>query len=188
MIDQLTEIFMRFGTWGLFGLAFLDSIILPLPPFFLQIAMSFLNPSYAMIYATVAFIGSIAGAPVGYLMGKVLGKPILNKILPQKWISVATDKFAKDGDAAVLVGSFTPIPFKVFTILSGVFGFSFMKLILYAILGRGIKFFGIGLLFYWYGEYAKTLLEQYLDISLLGVAAVLAVGWLAFKLVRSRKR
>jgi len=44
MFDQITEIFMQYGIWGLFGLALLDSFILPVPPFFLQIAMSLIEP------------------------------------------------------------------------------------------------------------------------------------------------
>ncbi|TGV02933.1 DedA family protein, partial [Mesorhizobium sp. M00.F.Ca.ET.186.01.1.1] len=37
MLDQITELFMQYGIWGLFGMAFLDSFISPIPPFFMQI-------------------------------------------------------------------------------------------------------------------------------------------------------
>lgn len=177
MFDQITQIFMQYGIWGLFALAFLDSFIVPVPPFFLQIAMSILDPSSAMRFALVAFTGSVLGAPIGYILGKWLGKPLLHKILPAKWTEKASELFSKNGDAAVLIGSFTPIPFKVFTVLSGVFGYSITKLMLFAILGRGMKFFLIGLLFQLYGQQAKALLDEYLDVSLLAVAVALALGW-----------
>jgi membrane protein YqaA with SNARE-associated domain len=177
MFEQITETFMQYGIWGLFGLAFLDSFILPVPPFFLQIGMSLVDPGSALRYATVAFTGSILGAPIGYLLGKWLGKPILNKLLPEKWTAMATEQFAKNGDAAVLIGSFTPIPFKVFTILTGVFNYSLTKLMLFAILGRGLKFYLIGVLFHLYGKHAKVLLDEYLEITVLGTGAVVAVGW-----------
>ncbi|USG64317.1 VTT domain-containing protein [Brevibacillus ruminantium] len=178
MFDQITQAFMHYGIWGLFGLAFLDSFIVPVPPFFLQIAMSLIDPSAALRYATVAFTGSILGAPIGYMLGKWLGKPILKKILPEKWTALATEQFDKNGDAAVLIGSFTPIPFKVFTILSGVFNYSLSKLMLFAILGRGIKFYLIGILFHFYGQHAKKLLDDYLEISVLSIGIFIALAWL----------
>jgi membrane protein YqaA with SNARE-associated domain len=181
MFEQITHIFMQYGIWGLFGLAFLDSFIVPVPPFFLQIGMSLIDPASAMRYATVAFTGSILGAPVGYMLGKWLGKPLLQKLLPEKWTAMATEQFAKNGDAAVLIGSFTPIPFKVFTILSGVFNYSLTKLMLFAILGRGIKFFLIGLLFHLYGKHAKVLLDNYLEVTVLGIGALVAIVWLIWK-------
>ncbi len=181
MFDTITEIFMQYGLWGLFSLSFLDAIILPIPPFFLQIGMSLLAPASALQYATVAFTGSVLGAPIGYLLGKWLGKPLMHKVVPAKWVNSATNLFEKDGDAAVLIGSFTPIPFKVFTILSGVFGYSLTKLMLFAIIGRGLKFYLIGLLFYFYGEQAKALLDQYLEVGLLSIAVILAIGWFIMK-------
>ncbi|UFJ39224.1 VTT domain-containing protein [Brevibacillus humidisoli] len=186
MFDTISEIFMQYGQFGLFALSFLDSFILPVPPFFLQIAMSLVSPADALYYATVAFFGSVLGAPMGYLLGKALGKPLMHKVVPARWVEVATDKFTKDGDAAVLIGSFTPIPYKVFTILSGVFGFSLFRLIVYSILGRGIKFYLIGVLFFLYGKHAKELLDQYLEVSLLAVAVILTLGW--FLLKRRKKR
>ncbi|GAA4704366.1 YqaA family protein [Brevibacillus fulvus] len=181
MFEQITQIFMQYGVWGLFTLAFLDSFIIPVPPFFLQIAMSLVEPSSALRFSTLAFTGSVLGAPIGFLLGRWLGKPLLRKILPEKWTEKATAIFSKNGDAAVIIGAFTPIPFKVFTILSGVFGYSLVKLMLFAIIGRGVKFYLIGLLFYFYGQQAKDLLDQYLDVGLLAVAAVLFIGWLIWK-------
>lgn len=131
-------------------------------------------------------LGSILGAPIGYILGKWLGKPILRKILPEKWTKLATEQFDKNGDAAVLIGSFTPIPFKVFTILSGVFNYSLTKLMLFAILGRGIKFYLIGILFHLYGKHAKVLLDEYLEIAVLGIGAVVAIAWLVWNKRRKK--
>lgn len=177
MFDTISELFMQYGLPGLFTLAFLDSIILPVPPFFPQIAMSLYEPSASFQIATVAFTGSVLGAPVGYLLGKWLGKPLMHKLVPDKWAVKAMAMFEKNGDAAVIIGSFTPIPFKVFTILSGVFSFSLTRLMIYSILGRGSKFFLIGTLFHFYGKHAKVLLDNYLEITLLIVAILLAIGW-----------
>ncbi|GED69518.1 hypothetical protein BRE01_32200 [Brevibacillus reuszeri] len=186
MLEQITQLFMNYGIWGLFGMAFLDSFISPIPPFFMQIAMSLIDPGSALRYATVAFTASILGAPIGFMLGKWLGKPLLEKLLPEKWVVLATEKFAKNGDAAVLIGAFTPIPFKVFTILSGVFNYSLTKLMFFAIVGRGLKFFLIGTLFHFYGKHAKVLLDDYLEVTLLGVAAMVAIAWFIWNKRRKR--
>jgi membrane protein YqaA with SNARE-associated domain len=177
MFDTIVQLFMQYGLAGLFALSFLDAIVLPVPPFFLQIAMSLIDPAASLKIALVAFTGSVLGAPIGYLLGKWLGKPLMHKLVPAKWANKAMELFEKNGDAAVIIGSFTPIPFKVFTILSGVFNFSLTRLMIYSILGRGSKFFLIGTLFHFYGKQAKVLLDNYLEISLLAVAIILAGGW-----------
>lgn len=186
MFDQITEAFMHYGIWGLFGLALLDSFIVPVPPFFMQIAMSLIDPESALRFATVAFTGSILGAPIGYMLGKWLGKPLLAKLLPEKWTALASEQFAKNGDAAVLIGSFTPIPFKVFTILSGVFNYSLVKLLLFAIIGRGLKFYLIGVLFHFYGKHAKVLLDNYLEVTVLGIGVIVAIAWFVWNKRRKR--
>ncbi|WP_400164305.1 YqaA family protein [Brevibacillus sp. TJ4] len=188
MFAQLSQFFMDYGNWGLFIVSLLDSFLLPLPPFFLQIGLSLIQPTEALWIALIAFTGSLLGAPVGYVMGKWLGQPILNRLLPEKWTLLATKQFEKNGDAAVLVGSFTPIPFKVFTILCGVFNYSLTKLMLFAILGRGMKFFLIGFLFYFYGKHAKELLDTYMEASLLAAAAAVAIIWIVVKQLAKKRR
>ncbi|MGG4452225.1 YqaA family protein [Brevibacillus porteri] len=186
MLEHITQLFMQYGMWGLVAMAFLDSFISPIPPFFMQIAMSLLDPGSAIQFATVAFTASVLGAPIGFFLGRWLGKPLLHKLLPEKWVIVATEKFAKNGDAAVLIGAFTPIPFKVFTVLSGVFNYSLTKLMFYAIIGRGLKFYLIGTLFYLYGKHAKVLIDEYFEITLLAVATGIAAIWFIWSMRRKR--
>lgn len=181
MFERISPFFLEYGIWGLFLVSLLDSFILPIPPFFIQIGFSLLQPEQALWIALLAFTGSVLGAPIGYMLGRWLGKPILKRILPEKWTVLAAEQFAKNGDAAVLIGSFTPIPFKVFTILSGVFNYSLTKLMFFAILGRGLKFFLIGFLFYLYGKHAKELVDSYMEASLLGAAVVVAILWFVFR-------
>lgn len=131
--------------------------------FFLQVSLSILNPSTALWLATVGYIACLLGTPVGYYLGKIMGKSVLYKFLKKEWIDAATDKFQKNGEAAILIGSFTPIPFKVFTILSGCLNFPLWRLIGYAAIGRGLKFYIVGSLFYFYGRAAESMVK---DVSL----------------------
>ncbi|WP_169083593.1 YqaA family protein [Paenibacillus sp. PL91] len=163
MFQAVVDFLKDFGPLGLFIHSFLDAVIFPIPAFFLQVSLSLLNPSTALWLATVGYVACLLGTPVGYYLGKVMGKSVLYKFLKKEWIDAATDKFQKNGEAAILIGSFTPIPFKVFTILSGCLNFPLWRLIGYAAIGRGLKFYIVGALFYFYGRAAESMVK---DVSL----------------------
>ena len=59
----------KYGTPALFGLAFVESSVFPVPPDVLQIALSASKPKRAFWYATVSLAGSVAGAFLGFLIG-----------------------------------------------------------------------------------------------------------------------
>lgn len=184
MFQAVIDFLEKFGPMGLFIHSFFDAIIFPIPAFFLQVSLSILNPSTALWLATVGYIACMLGTPVGYYLGKVMGKKVLYKFLKKEWIDTATEKFQKNGEAAILIGSFTPIPFKVFTILSGCLNFPLWRLIGYAAIGRGLKFYIVGLLFYSYGRAAEGMVKN-VSLYIFIVAVPLIV---IFLLIRRRKR
>ncbi|MGM0884327.1 MAG: YqaA family protein [Bacillota bacterium] len=184
MFQAVVDFLKEIGPLGLFIHSFFDAIIFPIPAFFLQVSLSLLNPSTAIWLATVGYIACLLGTPVGYYLGKVMGKSVLYKFLKTEWIDAATAKFQKNGEAAILIGSFTPIPFKVFTILSGCLNFPLWRLIGYAAIGRGLKFYIVGLLFYFYGRAAESMVK---DVSLyIFVGAVPIV--IVYLLLRKRNQ
>lgn len=95
--------------------------------------------------------------------------------------------FTKHGEAAILVGAFTPIPFKIFTILSGCMNYPLWKLISYAALGRAVKFYTVGVLFYVYGRAAENMVDSVLTIILLSVGALIGGIWLTVRLIKKRR-
>jgi membrane protein DedA with SNARE-associated domain len=107
--------------------------------------------------------------------------------LKKQWIDAATNLFQKNGEAAILIGSFTPIPFKVFTILSGCLNFPLWRLMAYAALGRATKFYVVGTLFYLYGNAAEGMVKDVsLYIALIAVPLIL-IG-IYFKRRRNRRK
>jgi membrane protein YqaA with SNARE-associated domain len=163
MFQNFIEMLKELGPLGLFIHSFIDAIIFPIPAFVSQVSLSIIDPSSAIWLATVGYIACLLGTPVGYLIGKVAGDKVLYKILKKSWVDSATNMFQKNGSTAILLGSFTPIPFKVFTILSGFLHFPLWKLIAYAAVGRAVKFYAVGILFYLYGRSAAGMTK---DVSL----------------------
>lgn len=188
MFQQILDFLKDFGLIGMFIHSFIDAIIFPIPAFFLQVSLSIMNPSQAWWIATVGYIACLLGTPIGYLIGKLLGDGLLTRFMKKKWIDSASALFEKNGEAAILIGSFTPVPFKVFTILSGCLHFSLWRLMLYAALGRAAKFYAVGAMFFFYGRAAEGMVNNYLTYVFLGVGALIAIGILVKRKLSQRKK
>ena len=176
MVQNTLDFLMEYGIWGVFIHSFADAIIFPIPVFFLQVSLSMIDPSHALWIATAGYIACLLGTPVGYFLGKGLGHSVLYKILKKEWIDSATAMFQKRGEMAVFIGAFTPIPFKVFTIMSGCLKFPLWKLIGYAAIGRGVKFYLVGFLFYFYGRMAENMVHNASLYVFLIMIPILLIG------------
>lgn len=187
MVQDLLAYLLKFGEWGLFFHSFADAIIFPIPAFFLQVPLSLMYPSDAIRLATIGYIACLLGTPIGYLLGKLLGKSVLYKLLKKEWIDKATDMFQKNGQMAILIGAFTPIPFKVFTILSGCLNFPLWRLMILAALGRAVKFYLVGTLFYFYGRAAESMLGRVTMYVSVGAIALILLVWFIRRKINARK-
>src|SRR5699024_699969 len=105
-------------------------------------------------------------------------------LIKQKWIDKATNLFKENGEVAIFIGAFTPIPFKVFTLLSGMLHFSLWKLMCFAALGRGIKFYAVGFIFHYFGRSSEGFILRYLSLIMSGIAIIILIVYF----IRRRKR
>ncbi len=140
-----------YSVWALFILAFAESSFFPIPPDVLLIAIGMAKPQSALWLALVCTIGSTTGGMLGFLIGRVGGRPLLLKIFKEKKVAVVDKYFEKYGVMAVGVAGFTPIPYKVFTISAGAFRMNFPKFAVISVVSRGARFFLVGLvlMFLW---------------------------------------
>jgi membrane protein YqaA with SNARE-associated domain len=93
--------------------------------------------------------------------------------------------FADYGFWALFIAALTPIPYKVATVASGVFGLGLPAVVFGSILGRGMRFFAFAGLFYWFGPWAKGFIEKHftwisIALAVLVVAGFAALKWLDF--------
>lgn len=187
MFRAIIDFLMDFGSWGLFIHAFADAVIFPIPAFYLQVPLSMINPNQALVLATLGYIGCMLGTPFGYGIGKLLGHSVLEKLLKKSWVDKATEMFQRNGEATILIGAFTPIPFKVFTILSGCVKFPLWRLLIYAAFGRAVKFYVVGFLFYLYGHRADSMVAD-VSLYICAIAVPLIALFLWIKRRRKKKR
>ena len=169
---KMNDYFQAMGVQGLFLNSFIESFFLVPPPDFLLIAMDLANPKSTLYYALVCTIASALGGGIGYGIGYWGGRPAFNWMFRKsgKEKFEAVEKlYEKYGVSAVLLAAFTPIPYKVFTIASGILNMNFWKFMLASFVGRGLRFFIVSIVLMLFGEAIK----QYIELVIIAVTIVI---------------
>lgn len=177
----------RWGPAALGALAFAESSVFPIPPDPLLMALSLGKPRRSLYFAALCTLCSVAGGVAGYFIGHYL------------WISVSAfffnyvpgftpanfeyvqARYQDNAFLAIFAAAFTPIPYKVFTIASGVFNTGLVVLITASVLGRGMRFFLVAGLLAWLGEPAKRFIDRYFNLLTIVFFVLLALGFLAIR-------
>ena len=184
LIAWTEKTFLPFGPIGLFIVAFIESSFFPVPPDLILMPLCLISPNLALFYALVATTGSVAGSILGYYIGLKGGKPILNKLVSKRRVEKITNYYNKYGCLTIGIAGLTPIPYKIFTIASGVFKFSLPKLLLVSLFARGARFFLEAFVLMVYGEMILGFLNRYFNILTLVAGLVLVVSWFLYKRIR----
>jgi len=192
-VDRIQAFALALGGPGLFIIGFLDSSFLSLPEIndLLLIWMVTQHKSLMVYYASCATAGSVAGCLVLYYVGRK-GDQWINRRFNAARVERVLATFKRYGVMAVLIPSLLPppAPFKIFVLLSGVAGISVGRFAAAIAIGRGIRYFGEGLLALRYGDQAiefmhangRTISLVLIGLLVFGVVAYLGIS----RLRRSR--
>jgi membrane protein YqaA with SNARE-associated domain len=178
---------LALGGPGLFIIAFLDSSFLSLPEIndLLLIWMVTQHKARMPYYALAAMLGSVAGCLVLYYVGRVSEQWVARRFSAER-MERTMKTFQRYGVMAVLIPSLLPppAPFKVFVLLAGVAGIRVRSFALAIAIGRGIRYFGEGLLAVWYGDRAMDFIEANGRPIALALVTLLGIGLVAYLLRR----
>lgn len=168
-----------YGIPALFLLAFAESSFFPVPPDVLLIALAISIPKKSLKYAAICSVGSVIGGIVGYGIGvygfEAIGQPIVDFYHGQAVMEKVRIWYDQYGFVGILIAAITPIPYKVFTIASGVFSFKFSSFVLATIIGRSARFFVVAGLIWKFGPAIKVFIDKYFNL-LCWVFMVLLIG------------
>ena len=146
------------GGPGLFVIAFLDSSFLSFPEVndLLIVLMVVNHPERMVFYATMATLGSVAGCLALYYVGRKGGDALLQKRFKGGTLDRASSLMRKYGAMALIVPALLPppAPFKIFVLLGGVANIPLKTFITAIAFGRGVRYFGEGILAVMYGKQA----------------------------------
>ena len=147
--------------------SFVESFIFPIPPDLLLIPLSISNPKKACYFAMLTTIFSVLGGVIGYLIGIYLSDLFLSTlgwIFDENSVEITTEWMTEWGVMVVLISGFSPIPYKIFTVASGVTGLTFIPFLLASFLGRGMRFFLIGFVISKGGDNLEKKLRKYSEV------------------------
>lgn len=178
----------RKNSWKFLSfISFIESIFFPIPTDAFLIPMVLANRTRAFFLIFVTIIFSVIGGLFGYLIGYFLWENLSSeifKIYPDfvLYFNEFNEKFSELGWFFVLIGGFTPFPFKIVTISSGILHLNVISFLFFSFLSRGARFFVVGYMFYKFGEKIKSTVETNLTkISL--ILTILFGAYIFFKLV-----
>jgi len=190
-LGKFSHWLLSFGPFGLLAIAFLDSVLVPMPggvdAMLLLLAAS--RPSWMLIYVATAIIGSTAGSVGLYMISKRAGHRALNRFSESKQKRVK-DLIDRYDVLSVLVACVLPPPFplKLFVVSAGVFRLNVVRFALAIAAGRTFRYLLEGYLAARYGEQAKEILAHYYPAVGIGVAVVLIVFFVVKNLMKRANR
>ena len=158
----------------------IESIIFPIPvdPFLAGLTLA--APRKAFKFALFCTIGSVIGGVVGWLLGYFIGPSIENILLNIPWFTEekfmeVKSAYNKNGMLIIFLGAFTPLPYKIITITSGMAEINVIGFVLISVIGRGIRFFIVAYLTKIFGMPTLLFLQKHLLLSssILGIAIIL---------------
>ena len=174
--------------------SFIESSFFPIPPDVMVIPMVISKKNDFIKIFLITTIFSVLGGMLGYLIGAFFfefGAHIMSfygyedKLSKIKENLVNSDGFYAWLGVLFLAG-FTPLPYKVFTIASGLIGFNFLIFVLISLISRGLRFFIVSYLSYKFGN----LFNEYMDkhgskwFTIIGILIVI-IGLIIYLIFKS---
>ena len=164
-------------------ISFVESSFFPIPPDIILIPMIIAKRTKAFLYAFVCTISSVFGGLFGYLIGYALfnsiGIILVNFYGMTEYIENLNEYYNNYGIWFVLIAGFTPLPFKIITIASGLFQLNLIIFILCSLVARGGRFYLIAGLLYLFGEAIKKFIDRYFNF-LTVLFFILLIGSILF--------
>ena len=161
-------------------ISFIESIFFPLPtdiflfPFVLANKKEYLKIT---IYVTLfSVLGGVVAYYIGYFIWNEVS-PILMEVYP-KYISKINhfnNQFTEIGILLIIVGGFSPFPYKITCIGSGIIGINIFLFIIFSILSRFLRFFLVSYFVYKYGETTKNIIGKYINVISIIIVVILVI-------------
>ena len=147
--------------------SFVESSFFPIPPDVMVIPMVISKKNDFIKIFLITTIFSVLGGMLGYLIGAFFfefGAHIMSFYGYEDKLSKIKENLVNSNGfyawlGVLFLAGFTPLPYKVFTIASGLIGFNFLIFVLISLISRGLRFFIVSYLSYKFGD----LFNEYMD-------------------------
>ena len=164
-------------------ISFLESFIFPIPTDAMLIPMVIAKRDKFIKISSIAVIFSVLGGLIGYLIGYIFFNEIgikIFEIFGSENANLFKEKLASEkgllsGILILFIAGFTPLPFKIITITSGLVSFNILFFIITCLFARGLRFFLVAYLAYRYGAAIGPFLEKKAGIWSVIIAGIIVI-------------
>ena len=151
------------------AVSFIESSFFPIPPDVMIVPMVISKKDDFFKIFLIATIFSVLGGTLGYFIGAFFFDIGMQVVIfygyEDKLISLKNNLINSEGFYAWLsilfLAGFTPLPYKVFTIASGLIGFNILVFIVISLISRGLRFFIVSYLSYKFGNLFTKFMEKH---------------------------
>ena len=174
--------------------SFIESSFFPIPPDVMVIPMVISKKNDFIKIFLITTIFSVMGGMLGYLIGAFFfefGAHIMNFYgYEDKLSNIKENLVNSEGFYAWLgilfLAGFTPLPYKVFTIASGLIGFNFLIFIFISLISRGLRFFIVSYLSYKFGDLFNEFMNKHGSkwFTIIGILIVI-IGLIIYLIFKS---
>ena len=173
--------------------AFAESSFFPIPPDIMIVPMIIAKKTDYLKIFLIATISSALGGILGYFIGSTFLDLAIGVIefygYEEKVLDLKND-FSAGGNfyfflGALFLAGFTPLPFKVFTITSGIIGFNIFLFFFICLISRGLRFFVVSYLSFKFGNTFNRFIQKdnskWLIIAGIIIVSVAAIIYFVIK-------
>ncbi|HEX2330640.1 MAG TPA: VTT domain-containing protein [Candidatus Angelobacter sp.] len=179
-----------FGAWGVFALATVDSVAVPIPLDALVASFVFVNPGQAWLFCIAGAAGSAVGSLVPYGLGRAGGELFLLKRISHERLQRIRDRFEKQEFLALAIPAMLPppTPFKLFVFSAGVFEMRVIAFLLAIFTGRMARFAILSILTMKFGaQVISRIKEVFTHNPVVAIAVIIILAVLIYVVIRVLK-
>jgi len=171
-------------------ISFIESSFFPIPPDVMIVPMVIAKKKDYLKIFFIATIFSTLGGVLGYFIGSSfleIGIKVVEFYGYEEKVLNLKDSLTKGSGlyiwlATLFLAGFTPLPFKVFTITSGMIGFNLFIFFFICLFSRGLRFFIVSYLSFRFGDSFNKFMQTEAAkwFTIIGIFIVVIFGLLYF--------
>ena len=174
-------IYSRHAFWGLGIASFLESILIPIPLEAILVPLMQARRNQIFLLSTIALLGCLAGAAVGYFVGyyvfDAIGPRLVEVVSTPEQFEHVRVRMEQDGFWFIVSVGVIPIPFQIAMLAAGATSYSFFLFMLASALSRALRYYGLGLLVLIAGNRAQAIFERHKVPAAMVITLVVLVIW-----------
>ena len=149
-------------------ISFAESSFFPIPPDIMVVPMVIAKKNDYLKIFLIATFSSAVGGLLGYFIGSFfldLAMGVIEFYGYEEKVINLKDNLSSGNNFILFLGTlflagFTPLPFKVFTITSGIIGFNIFIFFIVCLISRGLRFFVVSYLSFKFGDTFSKIMEK----------------------------